>query len=67
VLIDADREPEICSYFRVRSYPTIQFVSARGHLLNRMIGKRPGRELSRQMHAALQSLARTPDDGQTTF
>jgi thioredoxin-like negative regulator of GroEL len=67
VLIDADREPEICSYFRVRSYPTIQFVSARGHLLNRMVGKRPGRELSRQMHAALQSLARTPDDGQATF
>jgi thioredoxin-like negative regulator of GroEL len=67
VLIDADREPEICSYFRVRSYPTIQFVSARGHLLNRMVGKRPGRELSRQMHAALQSLARTPDDAQSTL
>jgi thioredoxin-like negative regulator of GroEL len=62
VLIDADREPHVCSYFRVRSYPTIQFVSARGQLLNRMVGKRPGRELSRQMHAALQTLAQRPDD-----
>jgi thioredoxin-like negative regulator of GroEL len=67
VLIDADREPEVCTYFRVRSYPTIQFVSARGQLLNRMVGKRPGRELSRQMHAALQTLARRPQDEESTL
>jgi thiol:disulfide interchange protein len=67
VLVDADREPQVCAYFRVRSYPTIQFVSARGQLLNRMVGKRPGRELSRQMHAALQTLARTSEDKTTTF
>jgi thiol-disulfide isomerase/thioredoxin len=66
VLVDADREPQVCAYFRVRSYPTIQFVSARGQLLNRMVGKRPGRELSRQMHAALQTFARTSDDTQST-
>jgi thioredoxin-like negative regulator of GroEL len=62
VLIDADREPQVCSYFRVGTYPTIQFVSARGHVLNRMVGRRPGRELVRQMHAALQTLARLPDE-----
>jgi thioredoxin-like negative regulator of GroEL len=67
VLIDADREPQVCAYFGVRSYPTIQFVSARGQLLNRMVGKRPGRELSRQMHAALQTLARTDDDAPATL
>jgi thiol-disulfide isomerase/thioredoxin len=67
VLVDADREPQVCSYFRVGKYPTIQFVSARGQLLNRMVGKRPGSELSRQMHAALQTLARTTEDRQATF
>ena len=67
VLVDADREPQVCSYFRVGKYPTIQFVSARGHLLNRMVGKRPGSELARQMHAALQTLARSAEDGSATF
>jgi thiol-disulfide isomerase/thioredoxin len=66
VLIDADREPEVCRQFQVSGYPTIQFVSTRGQPLNRMVGKRPGHVLVRQMHAALQGLARTDLDGTTT-
>jgi thioredoxin-like negative regulator of GroEL len=57
VLVDADREPTICQHFRVRAYPTIQFISARGQSLNRLVGKYPGREIARQMHVALASLA----------
>jgi thiol:disulfide interchange protein len=57
VLIDADREPGVCQQFQVRGYPTIQFVSSRGQLLNRVIGKEPSHVLVRQMHAALQGLA----------
>ncbi|MEX2138830.1 MAG: thioredoxin family protein [Pirellulales bacterium] len=66
VLIDADREPEVCQQFQVSGYPTIQFVSTRGQPLNRMVGKRPGHVLVRQMHAALQGLARAGVDGTTT-
>jgi thioredoxin-like negative regulator of GroEL len=61
VTVDADREPEVCRYFRVQSYPTIQFVSASGQVLNRMVGKRPRQELIRQMHVALQMLAQADD------
>ena len=66
VLVDADQEPQVCQYFGVRSYPTIQFISARGQPLNRMVGRRPGPELVRQMHTALQTLARAPAEGQRT-
>jgi thiol-disulfide isomerase/thioredoxin len=66
VLIDADREPEVCQQFQVSGYPTIQFVSTRGQPLNKMVGKRPGQELVRQMHAALQGLARAVGEGTTT-
>jgi thiol:disulfide interchange protein len=65
VLVDADREADVCRYFQVRSYPTIQFVSARGQILNRVVGKRRGHELVRQMHAALQAVARTQTDERT--
>lgn len=60
VLVDADREPDICQYYGVRSYPTIQFVSATGRPLNRMVGKRAASELAQQMYAALNRLATTP-------
>jgi thiol-disulfide isomerase/thioredoxin len=66
VLVDADREPEVCQQFQVSGYPTIQFVSSRGQLLNRVVGKRPGHVLVRQMHAALQGLASVDAGGTTT-
>jgi thiol:disulfide interchange protein len=58
VLIDADREPELCQHFQVRSYPTIQFVSPEGVVLNRVIGKKPSHELVMEMQAVLQTVAR---------
>src|SRR5215469_10283568 len=61
VLVDADAEPAACREFGVRSFPTIQFVSARGVRLNRLVGKQPPQELIAQMQAALETLARRPE------
>lgn len=58
VLVDADEQPEICREFRVRGYPTIQFLSPRGVPLNRVTGKKPGHQLVMEMQAALQAVAR---------
>ena len=58
ILVDADREPEICRQFQVRGYPTIQFLSPLGVPLNRVVGKKPGHQLVMEMHAALQAVAR---------
>lgn len=58
VLVDADREPEVCQQYGVRGYPTIQFVSPQGAPLNRLTGKRPGPQLVMEMQAVLRSVAR---------
>lgn len=58
VLVDADAQPEVCREFRVRGYPTIQFLSPHGVPLNRVTGKQPGHALVQQMQAALQVVAR---------
>jgi thiol-disulfide isomerase/thioredoxin len=58
VLVDADAEPDICRDFRIKGYPTIQFLSARGVPLNRVTGKQPSQQLVMQMQAALQAVAR---------
>jgi thiol-disulfide isomerase/thioredoxin len=63
VLVDADCEPGVCSDFRIKGYPTIQFLSPRGVPLNRVTGKQPGQQLVMQMQAALQAVARR--DGET--
>jgi thiol:disulfide interchange protein len=60
ILVDADREPDVCHDFRVHGYPTIQFLSPGGLPLNRVTGKRPGRQLVVEMQAALQAVARRP-------
>jgi thioredoxin-like negative regulator of GroEL len=57
VLVDADQEPEICREFRVRGYPTVQFISPRGVPLNRLTGRTPSDQLSVQMQAALRATA----------
>jgi thiol:disulfide interchange protein len=66
VLVDADAEPDVCRQFRVRGYPTIQFLSPRGMPLNRITGKQPGHQLVMEMQAALQAIARHVDDRATT-
>jgi thioredoxin-related protein len=62
VLVDADLEPDVCHQFRVRGYPTIQFLSPRGVPLNRVTGKQPGHHLVMEMQAALQAVARRIDE-----
>lgn len=57
ILVDADTEPEVCREFRVRAYPTVQFMSPRGVPLNRVTGKTPASQLATQMQAALQATA----------
>ncbi len=60
VLVDADAEPEVCRQFRVRGYPTVQFLSPQGVPLNRVTGKQPAHLLVMEMQAALQAVARRP-------
>ncbi len=62
ILVDADLEPDVCRNFQVQGYPTIQFLSSRGAPLERIVGKKPGHQLMMSMQAALQTLARRPDD-----
>lgn len=61
VVVDADAEPDVCRLFRVRGYPTVQFISPRGAALNRLVGKQPAAQLSLEMQAALQAIARRID------
>lgn len=61
VIVDADAEPDVCRLFRVRGYPTLQFISPRGVALNRLVGKQPVAQLSTEMQAALQAIARRID------
>ncbi len=58
ILVDADREPEVCRQFQVTGYPTIQFLSPRGVPLERIVGKKPGHQVMMAMQAALQNVAR---------
>jgi thioredoxin-like negative regulator of GroEL len=61
ILVDADAEPRVCRRFRVKSFPTVQFLSSRRTPLNRLVGKRSTADLLRQMHAALQAVARSDE------
>jgi thiol:disulfide interchange protein len=58
VLIDADREADVCRQYRVMAFPTIQFTGVDGLPLNRIEGKRPGHQVMMAMQAALQTVAR---------
>jgi len=57
ILVDADREPDVCQEFRIRGYPAIQFLTPQGVPLNRLAGKRSAAELMLQMQAALEATA----------
>jgi len=57
VLVDADHEKEVCEQFSVSGYPTIQFVSSRGRVLNRLVGRQSSPELVAGMRAALKRFA----------
>jgi len=66
VLVDADAAPDVCRQFRVSRFPTIQFVSPQGVVLNRLEGKRPGHQVTIAMQAALQTVARRAEPGGAT-
>jgi protein disulfide-isomerase len=57
VLVDADRQSGICQQFQVSAYPTVQFISPQGILLNRIEGNRPGHQVTMAMQTALQNSA----------
>lgn len=58
VLVDADLEPGVCRQFAVTGYPTVQFATPRGVPLARVVGKKPGREVTSAMQNALRQVAR---------
>ena len=58
VAVDADDEQDICNQFRIRSYPTVQFLSRHCDPLQRLVGMTTSAVLMQQMHAALDNLAR---------
>lgn len=57
VLIDADREAQVCQQFGVRGYPTILFLSADGRPLQKLVGRQPVTKLVAGMQAALERVA----------
>ncbi len=59
VLIDGgDKKNEtLCKQLQIKGYPTVFFLSPRGVVLNRTMGKRSPQEVLQQMQAALQGLA----------
>jgi thiol-disulfide isomerase/thioredoxin len=63
VLVDADVEPRVCQQFQVSGYPTVQFVSPTGTVLNRVTGKRAAPQFALEMRAALRAVARRSGTG----
>ena len=59
VRIDASEEEELCKEFRIKGYPTIQFVSPQGVLLKRLAGSQSPDQLMTQMSGAIQIVTRT--------
>jgi thiol:disulfide interchange protein len=57
VLVDADRQPKVCQDYSVTGYPTIQFVSSDGRVLNRLVGRQSAPDLAIGMRAALKRFA----------
>ena len=53
ILVDADRESELCRYFSVTGYPTVEFVSPDGHSLHRLVGQQSPTSIVAGMRAAL--------------
>lgn len=64
VLIDNGSQAALCRDFRVRSYPTLLFLSPRGVPLNRVTGKQPSHIVMMEMQSALQAVARHAQAGE---
>ena len=57
VLVDADREAEICRQYSIDGFPTVQFLAADGRRLHRLVGRQSSSALAAGMQAALLRLA----------
>ncbi len=57
ILVDADRESNVCQQFGIQGYPTVQFLAADGHSLHRLVGRQTTPKLAAGMQAALQRIA----------
>lgn len=57
VLVDADREPELCRKYSINGFPTLQFLAADGRKLHRLVGRQSTPQLTAGMQAALSRLA----------
>lgn len=57
VMVDADREPQLCQQLSISGYPTVQFLAADGRQLHRLVGRQPAPKLAAGMQAALERLA----------
>jgi thiol:disulfide interchange protein len=53
VLVNADRDRELCAYFSVTGFPTVEFASPQGQSLHRLVGQQSASELAAGMRAAL--------------
>ncbi|MGI9457826.1 MAG: thioredoxin family protein, partial [Aeoliella sp.] len=52
ILVDADREPNLCRHYGVSGFPTIQFIAADGRILHRLVGRQSAASLATGMRAA---------------
>jgi len=52
ILVDADREPQLCEHYGVSGFPTVQFIAADGRALHRLVGRQSAAELATGMRAA---------------
>lgn len=57
VLVDADHERDLCAYFSVTGFPTVEFVSPQGQSLHRLVGQQTPSNLVAGMQAALGRVA----------
>ena len=57
VEIDGDRHEDVCRHYRVRGFPTVQFVAADGRALHRLVGRQTADSLATGMRAAQQRFA----------
>ncbi len=57
ILVDADREPQLCEHYGVSGFPTVQFVAADGRALHKLVGRQSAAELATGMRAASKRFA----------
>jgi thiol:disulfide interchange protein len=66
VLVDADREPEVCRRLEISGYPTVELISPAGASLGRLTGWQSAPAMVHSLQAALHRYAWLEPDGLTT-